>query len=129
MERVEESLIVDAEQVTPLPGMPSTAIGMMSTRDRVFCLFDLAQILELPSALMAPRQYQVIVVRLQAENSPYVGLAVNRLLGMNRLTQEQISSSTDAISPNLEDFLAGTTQGEDSTPILDLSQIINAINN
>ncbi len=129
MEQVEESLIVDAEQITPLPGMPSTTIGMMSTRDRVFCLFDLAQILKLPSTLVAPRQYQVIVVRLQAENSPYIGLAVNRLLGMNRLTQEDISSSVDRFSSDLHDFLVGTTQGGEAIPILNLPHVIDSLKN
>ncbi|MGF1541456.1 MAG: chemotaxis protein CheW, partial [Pleurocapsa sp.] len=50
MEQVQESLVIEAEKITPLPCMPESIIGIMNSRDRVFCVFDLAQLLSLNSS-------------------------------------------------------------------------------
>ena len=128
MEQVEESLLVEAERITPLPGMPGSTVGIMSSRDRVFCVFDLAQTMKLPSTISTPRQYQVIVVRTQSENTNFIGSAVDRFLGMNRLAQEQMTASTNAFPKQLSSFLTGATSEESPIPILNLPQIITAIN-
>ena len=36
MNQVQESLIVEAAKITPLPSMPKYTIGMINSRDRVF---------------------------------------------------------------------------------------------
>lgn len=125
MARVQESLLIDARQIAPLPGMPPSTIGITSRRDRVFCVFDLAQVLGITSTLAAPRQYQVIVLQASEEDSGYIGLAVHRFLGMARLTTKQIASSVDV---SFAPFVSGATQ-EEPVPILDLNLIIEAIAN
>ena len=39
MEQVQETSIVDAALITPLPSMPPSVIGIMNSRDRVFLCF------------------------------------------------------------------------------------------
>ncbi|MGL5836083.1 MAG: chemotaxis protein CheW [Waterburya sp.] len=99
MKQVEESLLIAPEEITPMPNMPESVIGIMSSRDRVLCVFDLAQLLNLDSSLIAPRQYQIIVLEvskiLSSEQSLYLGLAVNHLQGVIRLTSEKLQLPQD----------------------------------
>ncbi|MGB7417301.1 MAG: chemotaxis protein CheW [Thermosynechococcaceae cyanobacterium] len=128
MSQVQESLVVPAEKITPLPSLPESVIGIMSSRDRVFCVFDLAQTLSLPSRLVALQQYQVIVLDVSklvsAEQELYVGLAVERLQGITRLASEQVNLSTDSFPHAIALYLQGSVIKEDQiTPILDLKKV------
>ena len=128
MDRVEESLIVKAEQITTLPSMPKSAIGMMASRDRVFCVFDLAQLLALPSSLINPRQYQLIVLQTISEPSIYIGFAVTQLQGIVRLSTEQIQTSLDTLSPNLAPYCNGAVpENETIIPILEFNRICQVL--
>lgn len=130
MTQVQESLIIDSEQITALPGMPESTIGMMSSRDRVFCIFDLAQLLNLPSWSISPRQYQIVVLQTIEEPSIYVGFAVTQLQGIIRLENKEISSSLENIFADLAHFILGTTKQEDTVlPILDFQHILNTLSN
>ena len=130
MDQVEESLLVEAEQITPLPSMPKSVIGIMNSRDRVFCVFDLAEIINLPSSLIAPRQYQVIVLKTDSEEASYVGLAVSRFLGMDRFDQAQIASLLSNLPEPMQPYVLGTIEQEyETVPILDWQQIIKALSN
>ncbi|MBW4532961.1 MAG: chemotaxis protein CheW [Pleurocapsa minor HA4230-MV1] len=131
MAQVQESLIVEAEQITSLPTMPNSFVGMMNSRDRVFCVFDLAQLLALPSELINSRQYQVIV--LQTMNQPsepaiLIGLAVTQLQGIVRLPIEQIQSSLEDAPANLADFMAGMAlEKGNKIPILELNRLLASL--
>ena len=127
-EQVEESLVVEADRITPLPNMPDSIIGIMSSRDRVFCVFDLAQLFSLSSGLINPRQYQVIVLQTNEETPIYIGLAVNRLQGMVRLPVEKIQSSLDGVAANIASYVSGTVQQAETTiPILEFNRILEAL--
>ena len=128
MEQVQESLVVETEKITPLPSMPESVIGIMSSRDRVFCLFDLAQLLTLPSSLIAPRQYQIIVLQTNSEQPIYIGLAVTCLQGIVRLTTEQIQSSLAAFPSKIVPYLCGAVQEEETMiPVLEFNHISKAL--
>ncbi len=128
MEQVQESLVVEAEKITPLPGMPESVIGIMNSRDRVFCVFDLAQLLRLPSPFIAPRQYQIIVLQTTSEQPIYVGLSVTRLQGIVRLPTEKIKSSLDAFPVHIAPYLCGAVQEEETMiPVLDFNSISEAL--
>ena len=71
--------------------MPQSVIGIMNSRDRVFCVFDLAQLLGLPTKLFTPRQYQIIVLQTTSPTPVRLGLAVNTIQGIMRLASEQIT--------------------------------------
>lgn len=132
MEQVQESLVVEAEYITPLPNMPKSVIGIMNVRDRVFCVFDLAQILSLPCRSISPQQYQIIVVEVSKaiaseQEILYLGLAIEKLQGMTRVTSEQINSNTDYFSSSLASYLQGyVTKESKPIPILSLEKIAQA---
>ena len=128
MNQVQESLIVEVEQITPLPSMPESVIGILSSRNHVFCVFDLARFLKLPSGLITPRQYQIIVLQTTSEPSIYIGLAVTNLQGIVRLPTEKIQSSTTAFSSDLAPYLCGVVSEEDKMiPIFEFNRISEAL--
>lgn len=128
MKQVQESLIVKPGQVTPLPYMPESVIGITSSRDRVFCIFDLAQLLTLSSSIINPRQYNIIVLQTTDENPIYLGLAVANLQGIIRFPVENIQSSVESFSAEITPFVSGVVhQVENILPILELENILQFI--
>jgi positive phototaxis protein PixI len=128
MEQVQESLIVEAEKITPLFSMPESVIGIMSSRNRVFCVFDLAQLLNLPPQLIAPQEYQIIVLQTTSEQPIYIGLAVTRLQGIVRLPREQIQLCLDAFPSNIAPCLCGAVQEQETMiPVLEFNSISEAL--
>ena len=126
MKQVQESLVVDVSKITTLPSMPESVIGIMNSRNHVFCVFDLAQLLGLPSSLGSPRQYQVIVLQTTNEQPIYLGLAVSHIQGMSRISADKIQSSTAAFS--ISSYLYGVVQQQElAIPILNLPSILETI--
>lgn len=125
MKQVQESLIVSADQITPLPSMPSAMIGMMNTRDRVFCVIDIAQLLTLPSSILLSRDYQIIIIEDPASKK-LIGFAVPQLLGITRLESESFKLPT-SVPDSLIPFVIGCPKELDQELIiLDEAEIIKA---
>lgn len=128
MKQVQRSVIVEAEKITPMPGMPESVIGIMSSRDRVFCLFDLAQLLGLSVRLAVPRQYQIIVLQTIGSTPIQIGFSVNNLQGIVRLSTEQIQAASDAVPANIQPYAFGEVSTEQETiPILAFERIVNTL--
>lgn len=128
MEQVEESLIIEVEQITPLPSMPESVIGIISSRNHVFCVFDLARFLKLPSGLITPRQYQIIVLQTTSEPPIYIGLAVTSLQGIVRLPTEKIQSSISDFSSEIAPYLCGAlSEDETMIPVFEFNRISEAL--
>jgi twitching motility protein PilI len=128
MSQVQESLIVEAAKITPLPSMPKSTLGMMNSRDRVFCIFDLAQLLTLSAELISSRQYQIIVLKTMNEPSIFIGFAVSQLQGIVRLSTDKIKSAADDTPTSLVPFLSGVAQqAESMMPIIELNSVLNAL--
>lgn len=126
MEQVQESIVVRAEQITTIPGMPKSALGMINSRDRVFCVFDMAQLLGLPSNLTHTRQYQIIVFQAGL-SSILVGFAVGQLQGIQRLLVNQIELPSQDVVSNFNACVSGVVKGDRSLSVLDLSRILNTL--
>ena len=127
MERVEETLIVDAGQITLLPSMPPSVIGIMNSRDRVFCVFDLAQMLTLPTKLIASRQYQIIVLQTTDPTPIQVGFAIDSFQGIMRLTAEQIQPSLNSSLDRLAPYISGAVTVDTTLPVLEFDRILEAL--
>ena len=124
MQQVQESLIVDAENITSLPAMPSSVIGMMSRSDKVFCIFDLAQLLSLNSSLVNPRRYQILVLESKSEPLIQIGLAVSNLQGIIRILSHQLKSFSAISSGELTPYLTGVIEeNEQEIPVLKFESI------
>lgn len=127
MKHIQGSLVVEANKITPLPNMSESVVGIMNYRDRVFCVFDLAQLLNLPSSLISSRQYQIIVLEvseiLSGEQSLYLGLVVHRLQSITRLTTDRFQLPQD-LAANLVPFVRGCTwENEQQLFVLDAKVI------
>ena len=128
MELVQETLIVEAGQVTLLPSMPTSALGIMNSRDRVFGVFDLAQLLGLPVRAAVPRHYQVIVLQTTGSTPIQIGFTVNNFQGIVRLTAEQIRAASDAVPAKIKPYTSGEVSTEQGTiPILAFERILDTL--
>ncbi|WP_299416510.1 chemotaxis protein CheW [Acaryochloris sp. IP29b_bin.148] len=114
---VQESLIVPAEQITLLPNLPRSVLGLMSSREQVFCLVNLPQLLGYPCLVGPQRRYRVIVVRVPgskyqaaADGEALLGLAVLDIQGVTRFSEEQLQTATPLCPANLQPYVTGGCQ-------------------
>jgi positive phototaxis protein PixI len=137
MKQVQESLLVEVGNITPLPNMSASVIGMMSSRDRVFCVVDLAQLLLLPSTLASARKYHIIVVkvtdttlvddRIDSPQETYLGFAVNYIQGITRITSEKIQPPRDNFPICLTDYICGAVvESAQELLVLNIEAIFHA---
>lgn len=146
MEYVWESLLVSGEQITAIPNMSPSVVGLLNSRDRVFCVINLAQLLGLSSPSIQSRQYHVVIVRvsqllIQQSNSEQellLGLIVNQIQGISRVMTEQLhlvnnvtkekwtqKDFFDTITPYIKEYVIEKGQ---NLPVLDLKTIVNIPN-
>ena len=130
MQQVQESLVVDSAQITALPGMPATLIGIMNSRDRVFCVFDLAHCLGLTSTLISCQQYQIVVLEVSQllfmESKLYIGFAVEQIGGITRMAANDLQPARN-LPITLSPYVLGTNGESKSQLILNLPKIIKTI--
>lgn len=122
MEHVQESLIVEAEQITPIPNMARSVLGLMNSRDQVFCVVNLPQLLGYPDIAGSQRRYRVIVVRVprsdyqrSGKEEALLGLAVPQIQGVTRLQEEQLQTEISICPANLSPYVTATCQQEQHT--------------
>ena len=136
MEFVQESLLVPGEQITFLPNMPSFVMGLMTSRDRVFCVVDLPHLLGLSSPCPLLQTYQMIVLRLSplmsepvnSDQELFLGLVVPRIQGVIRIISEEMETPQEKLPQSLLPFIQGTLkEGENPLPILNLAAIIEQV--
>lgn len=120
MDYVHESLIIGAEQITPLPNMARSVLGLMSSREQVFCVVNLPQLIGYPDIAGSQRQYRVIVVRVPrsdyqaaGEEDALLGLAVPQIQGVTRLEESQVQSDVSLCPANLTPYVTGTCEQDE----------------
>lgn len=133
MAYVQESSLVSADSITPIPNMPPFTLGLMNSQERVFLAIDLAQLLGLSSPSGYARQYHIIVVRVSqlieteaaSERELLLGLVVNRVEGMTRVMSDVIRSPQSDLPPTLTPYIQGCAVDKDLyLPIIDISSIV-----
>ena len=110
--RVIETLQMPAQRITPIPNMPTYALGLMENRNKVFWALDLAQRLNLSSGGRRIRQHNIVIVNLpslsdQETDSLLLGLSVQRIQTTIRLHPDEMNFETDGISPELQSYFQG----------------------
>lgn len=120
---VEESLLLPTHLVTPMPNMPPAVLGLMSSKDQVFWVVNLAQLLELPTVLEPSQHYEVVIIRALSPKSDqaadpenmntetyeelFLGLVVPKIRSSVRLSREDIISPVDEVDVNLYPYISG----------------------
>ncbi|BAQ61588.1 purine-binding chemotaxis protein [Geminocystis sp. NIES-3708] len=125
---IQESLLVSGEKITPIPKMPSSMIGIISSRDTVFCVFDLRQLMGLSSLSNYLRQYHIVVLKDSSEL--LIGIAVDKIQGVTRISQEEILDlfSTKNLFPMEKNYFQKfVKQKEQELLILDLPTLFSEI--
>lgn len=134
MEFVQESLLVAEEQITAIPNMSPYVVGLMSSRNHVFCLIDLPQLLGLTTNIFNSRRvYHTIVTRVsESSNSQQellFGFVFHRVQGVTRLMSNQLKPPQDDLPENLTPYIKGCViQQAQEIPLLDFRAIINNSN-
>ncbi|ESA36484.1 chemotaxis signal transduction protein [Leptolyngbya sp. Heron Island J] len=135
---VEESLLIPTQLVTPMPNMPSSVLGLMSSKDQVFWAINLAQLLELPIVLEPSQSYEVVVIRALPTDSNierldastdeelYLGLVVPKIRSSVRLLQEDIISPVDEVDASFHPYLSGQVVIDDEVILVLSAEAIGA---
>ncbi|MEO1341287.1 MAG: chemotaxis protein CheW [Cyanobacteria bacterium J06635_13] len=130
MEQVQASLIVPAKQITALPGMSESIVGIMNSRDRVFCVYDLAHLLNLSTTLAASQQYQIVILEIAKQSSSeqkiQVGLAVGQIGGITRLAGGSFRQPTN-VPESLTPHVLASIGDEEQQFVLDAAAITAAM--
>ena len=137
LNQVQESLVVPSREITTIPNVPEYILGLMTSRGEVFLALDLAHMIGLPPEIVNCRQYQVIVVKTsfadeaqtsaseQSNNSSFLGLVVNRILGVSRIISDEFESFNRDIPETLKPFIQGSVrQQENQYLLLDIKSLI-----
>lgn len=130
MEAVQESLLVPAESITPIPNLPEWMLGLMNSRNAVFSVVDLAQMLGLPTLVGNPRQYHVVVVQTFTSDrrEMLLGLMVNKIQGLTRVVSEEIQSPVGTFPEGLTPYLQGCVGfGEECALLLSVEAIARTL--
>ncbi|MEM9907065.1 MAG: chemotaxis protein CheW [Cyanobacteria bacterium P01_D01_bin.44] len=120
---VEESLQLSPQLVTPIPNMPPSVLGLMSSKGQVFWAINLAQLLDLPVVQAPSQSYEIVVIRTlpmgveqvsdesfvktDSLDAMFLGLVVPKIRGTIRLSREDIASPIDEVAANLQPYLSG----------------------
>lgn len=123
MVAIREVLVVNAEQISPIPNMPSCVVGLLNQRSRVFWVADLSTILGLEPLNIATRQYNIVIIESGAIP---LGLAVPTVKGVMRFPAELIQSPIGSVSPSIAPYLRGCLpQEQDILLVLDPDAILD----
>lgn len=124
MAYTQEVLTIPRERVTPIPNMPSSVIGLLNQRSRIFWLIDVSKMWGWESSLGERQQYNVAIIRFK---NVALGLVIEEIKGVIRLPEEEIESPVGTISPELTPYLQGCVlQPEGMLLIIDPNAMINS---
>ncbi len=109
MSQAQEVILLPPNRLTSMPNMPPFVLGLMNRRSRALWVINLPQMLGLNETLTTVQQYNVVIIR---HDSVSLGLVVQTVEGVIRLSPEQIQSAQGQISSGLVPYLRGCTWSE-----------------
>ena len=125
LEHIQEVLVMPIEQITFMPSMPDYVLGLMNRRGKVLWVIDLPHMLGLESLERDRQQYHIAIIKL---GNMLLGLAVQQVQGVKRLTEEEIESSLHNSVPHLIPYFKGCIlQEEESLLVLNTEALTDAI--
>ncbi|MFM7424826.1 MAG: chemotaxis protein CheW [Elainella sp.] len=103
---VQEAFILPARQLTTMPNMPAALLGLTNRRNQVVWVIDLAQLLGLAVFDATVQQFSLLLIQV---GTIRIGLAVQQIEGMVRLSPEVIQAPIGQMSLSLLPYLQGCT--------------------
>lgn len=101
---VQEAFILPARQLTTMPNMPAALLGLTNRRNQVVWVIDLAQLLGLAIFDATVQQFSLLLIQVGLIK---IGLAVQRIEGMVRLSPDAIQAPIGQMSLSLLPYLQG----------------------
>jgi chemotaxis signal transduction protein len=115
--------IVRPPAVTPVPGAPDWLLGLANVRGDAMSIVDLPSVL----GLAGDGTKRSVLVAQTADGQTAVGLAVDEVIGLRRLTPNPWSADDAADAGRLGEFLAGLSEHHDRlAPVLDLDRVLRS---
>ena len=109
MSRAQEVVVLPVPRLTPMPTMPAYIMGLLNRRSRVLWVIDLAAMLGLPGVETNVQHYNIVVIN---NGSASLGLIVQAVEGVVRLTPECIQPPLGQVSSSLVPYLRGCSLQE-----------------
>jgi twitching motility protein PilI len=104
MADTQQVVVINTNQLTLMPNMPSMVMGLLNHRNRIVWVVDLAHLLELGVLAGDRPEYTVALIRVGRH---LLGLAVQQVQGILRLEPERIQSPVGTVSASLTPYLRG----------------------
>jgi twitching motility protein PilI len=104
MSRAQEVVVLPVGRLTSMPNMPAHVMGLINRRSRVLWVIDLARMLGLPGVETHVQHYNLVII---SNGSATLGLIVQAVEGVLRLTPESIQSPLGQVSSGLVPYLRG----------------------
>lgn len=117
VERVRE--IVRVGQITPMPRVPSSVLGVIALRGEVVQVVDLRMRLQLP-AVEPSRASRIIV--LHGDDERVAGILVDGVREVLRLPDDAMSPSTSGDSEYVDELCRN---GDDFVSILEIDRVLD----
>jgi twitching motility protein PilI len=104
MSRAQEVVVLPIGRLTPMPNMPAYVMGLLNRRSKVLWVLDLALMLGLPGVETNVQHYNIVII---SNGSASIGLIVQAVEGVVRLTPESIQTPLGQVSSSLVPYLRG----------------------
>jgi positive phototaxis protein PixI len=123
---IEETQLLAPPDITPMPNMPHHLLGLMRVKGQVLWLASLAHFLGLATGVERVYRYETIVLRMtptaqlgsDSEADLFFGLAVNKIKGSMRLTEDAIGPIGANVKADLVPFLVGQVEHDQETILI-----------
>lgn len=124
MSHTQEAIVVPVESITSMPNMPACILGLMNWRSRILWAIDLPRMLNLEYLDNKPRQYNMIIIRVE---SVLLGLVVQEIQGTTKFMSDDIRSPVGQVASSIVPYLRGcVVQEKGVLLVLDAQAIIQS---
>jgi positive phototaxis protein PixI len=122
---VHEVLSIKAQNVVPVPNMPSSIFGLMSRRDRIYWVVDLAMMMGLQPLSNESDEYEIMILNVR---NLLLAVAVPKVKGMITVSSSLVSTSIQSCPITLKSYAKGcmTLEQEESIGLPKVVYLLNA---
>ena len=112
-------------KITPLPSVPAWLRGVTNLRGEVLSIVDLRSLLGLPEVAHSVSQRLIVVRSTQEEIA--TGWIVDRVIGIRRLTTDDMQSCSSLTTGAAVRFLSGLVDCDDQlVAVLDVNRVLSS---